>query len=320
MKRGEVGGRTTPGPDNKQSTAQTRAKTLFFGFQADHARSSVDVLGLPWTLFGLPAAFVIAVIFAAPVGWLVLKSFARDAGRARLESGFTIDNYIRFFSDWFYLSVLVDTLVLGSVVVATCIVLGYPVAYFLVRTRTRFRGLLIFLVIAPLLISVVIRNLGWVPLLSANGPINWGLLSLGLVSQPVKLINNFAGVAIGLVHSLLPYMILTLMAVIHRIDRYVEEAALNLGATPWQVFRTVILPLSRPGLVGGYLLVLTATTSAFTTPAVLGGRRVLVMPIFIEQQMRSALLYGFGATAATVLMVTAILLTVGASYSSRTQY
>jgi len=272
--------------------------------------SARDPLQLRWGILSLPGVLVLAAIFAVPVAVLASKSFLKDAGRARIAPGFTLDNYIRFFTDWFYFRVLFDTLVLGCVVVTACVILAYPVAYFLARTRSRYRGFFIFLVVAPLLISVVIRNLGWVPMLSTNGFVNWTLLALGVVDQPLRLLNNFTGVAIGLTHSLLPYMILTLIAVIQRIDHTVEEAALNLGATPWQTFSRVILPLSRPGLLGGYLIVLTASISAFTTPALLGGRRVIVLPIYIEQQMRHALQYAWGATAAAILLLTAIILTL----------
>ena len=269
-----------------------------------------DPLQLRWGLLSLPGVLILCAVFAIPVAALIGKTFFRDAGRARLEPGFTLDNYFRFFSDSFYWRVLFDTFLLGGVVVTACLLLAYPVAYFLARTQNRHRGLLIVLVIAPLLISVVIRNLGWIPILSSNGFVNWTLLALGIVNEPVRLLNNFTAVVIGLTHSLLPYMVLTLIAVIQRIDRSVEEAALNMGATPWQTFVRVVLPLSRPGMIGGYLLVLTTTVSAFTTPAVLGGRRVLVLSIYIEQQIRYALQYAFGATAATILLATTVLLTI----------
>ena len=269
-----------------------------------------DPLGLNWNLLSLPGVVFLVGAFLIPLFFLVSKSFQLDAGRARLEPGFTLANYTRFFGDEFYLGILGRTLLLGLVVVSSCVVLAYPTAYFLARNRSRHRGILIFLIVAPLLISVVIRNLGWIPLLSPNGVLNWILLSLGLISSPLRLLNNFAGVAIGLTHSLLPFMILTLIAVIQRIDRSLEEAAMNLGASPWQTFMYVVLPLSRLGLINGYLIVLTTAISAFTTPALLGGRRVLVLPIYIEQQIRYALQYAFGATAATVLLVAAVLLTI----------
>lgn len=267
-------------------------------------------LAIRWSIVAAPGLLVLCCIFGVPLLALIWKSFFADLGYGQIGTTPSLDNYVRFFSDAFYLQILWNTLLLGMVVVAACIVLGYPIAYLLARTRSVYRGFLIFLVVAPMLISVVIRNLGWVPLLGLNGPINWLLLWFGLVSQPVAFLNSFTGVVIGLTHSLLPYMVLTLVAVIQRIDHSIEEAAMNLGASPWQTFIRVVLPLTRPGLLGGYLLILTTTICSFTTPAILGGGRVVVMPTYIEQQIRHALQYGFGATFATILLITAMVLTI----------
>jgi putative spermidine/putrescine transport system permease protein len=136
------------------------------------------------------------------------------------------------------------------------------------------------------------------------------LLELGVVSSPLRLINNFTGVVIGLVHALLPFMILTLTTVIQRIDADLEEAAASLGAGPWRVFWRVLLPLSLPGVVSGSLIVFTMAISAYTTPAILGGNRVLVMATYIAQQFRTVLNYPAGGTAAAILLVFAAVLTV----------
>jgi putative spermidine/putrescine transport system permease protein len=263
-----------------------------------------DPIQLPWRLISAPAMLVLCGLFAAPIVALIYKSLFKDLSYGRLGQNLTIENYTRFFSDPFYLAILGQTLLIGFITVTVCVLLGYPVAYFLARTHSRYRGILIFLVVAPMLISVVIRNLGWVPVLSSNGLVNWLLIHAGLIEQPLVLLHNTTGVIIGLTQSLIPYMILTLLAVIQRIDHSVEEASMSLGAPPWQTFRRVVLPMSRPGLLGGYLLVLTTSIAAFTTPAVLGGGRVLIMPIYIEQQMRAALRYGFGGALATALILT----------------
>ena len=277
-----------------------------------------DPLRGRWGWYSLPGTIVLGLVFGFPIAYLCVNSFFRHAGLGQVEPDFTLANYSKFLTDWFYLSILADTFLLGAIVVSACVVLAYPVAYFLARTRSRWRGVLIFLVVAPLLISVVIRNLGWLPLLGSNGLVNWFLLTFGIVEEPLKLIHNFTGVAIGLTHSVLPFMILTLTTVIQRIDPTIEEAALNLGASPWQTFWRVVFPLSRPGLLGGYLLVFTLTISAFTTPALMGGKRVMVMATYIEQQVRFVLNYAFGATTAVILMIAAIALTIiAASWEER---
>lgn len=263
-----------------------------------------------WAWFSLPPMVLLAVVFFIPIAHLASFSLRPYAGAGQVGDGLTLANYVRFISDTFYLAVLFDTLLIGVIVVSICMLLAYPVAYVLARTRSRFRGLLVFMVLAPLLIATVVRNLGWFPILGESGMINSILLWSGAVDAPVRLLNNRIGVIVALVHTFLPFMILALVTVIQKIGIDLEEAAQNLGAPPWTTFWKVIFPLSRPGLLAGYLVVFTSVISAFTTPAMMGGKRVLMMSTFIEQQIRSVLNYPFGATAAVVLMVVGCTLTM----------
>lgn len=224
-----------------------------------------------WGWFLLPAQLWLLVIFLLPLFRLGRLSLYRRQGPGTVDYVLTATNYVHFLSDWFYLEVLGRTFLLGLTVTTCCLVLAYPVSYFLARTRTRWRELLIFLVVAPLLISVVIRNLGWMILLGRNGFVNWLLSSAGL-PEPPTLLNNFTGVIIGLTHALLPFMILTLTNVIQRIDYEYEEAAMNLGAGRWLTFRRIILPLSRPGLLAGSLLVFTWPSAPSPLPPCLAAR------------------------------------------------
>ena len=264
----------------------------------------------PWLWILLPTLAVFGLIFAAPLADLILLSFHHMAGPAQVDAAFTLANYRAFVTDPFYLEMLLRTCGLGMLVTLGCLVVGYPVAYYLARTPSRWRGFALFLVISPLLVSAIVRNIGWFPLLSQSGAVNWLLLKLGLIAAPLSLINNFTGVVIGLVHALLPFMILTLTTVIQRIEGDLEEAAANLGAGPLQTFWRVLLPLSLPGVVSGSLLVFAMAISAYTTPAILGGNRVLVMATYIAQQFRSVLNYPAGGTAAALLLLFAIVLTV----------
>ncbi|MDZ4789960.1 MAG: ABC transporter permease [Hyphomicrobiales bacterium] len=270
-----------------------------------------------WSWFILPIVLFLVLFFLLPVLNLAELSLRPHAGPGAVGEALTLANYMRFVTDPFYLGVLFDTAVIGLVVISICLVLAYPVAYVLARTKSRFRGALIFIIIAPLLISTVVRNLGWFPILGGAGLINWALLSTGLITEPLRLMNNTAGVIIALTHTFLPFMILALVTVIQRIGVELEEAARNLGAGPIETFFRVILPLSRPGLMAGYLIVFTSVISAFTTPAMMGGRRVLVMSTLIEQQMRSVLNYAMGATAAMLLMTMAAVLTVASLRRAR---
>jgi len=263
-----------------------------------------------WGALSLPMLLTLAAVFAAPIVSLVGTSFFQMTGPATVGDELTIENYRNFFTDLFYLRIIYNTFWLGTVVVICCLVIGYPVSYVLARTRSRWRGLLLFLVVAPLLVSAVVRNIGWFPILSNSGLVNWLLLKSGLISQPLALISNLTGVVIGLVHALLPFMILTLTTVIQRIEPELEEAAASLGAGPLRTFVHVLLPLSLPGIIGGSLLVFTMAIAAYTTPVIMGGNRVLVMATFIGQQFRTVLDYPLGATSAAVLMVLAGLLSV----------
>jgi putative spermidine/putrescine transport system permease protein len=263
-----------------------------------------------WALLSLPMVLTLAIVFAMPIACLIAFSFFSMTGPAMVGDELTLENYRNFFTDPFYFRILLNTFWLAGTVVLCCLVIGYPVSYFLARTRSRWRGLLLFMVVAPLLVSAVVRNIGWFPILSDSGLVNWVLLQSGLVTTPLQLIGNFTGVVIGLVHALLPFMILTLTTTIQCIEPELEEAAANLGAGPLRTFTHVLLPLSLPGIVGGALLVFTMAIAAYTTPVLMGGNRVLVMATFIGQQFRSVLDYALGATSAAVLMILAGLLSL----------
>ena len=263
-----------------------------------------------WALLSVPMVLTLAAVFAVPIGCLIFLSFFGMTGPAQVGDEFSLENYRNFITDPFYYRIILNTFWLGGVVVLCCLIVGYPVSYFLARTKSRWRGLLLFLVVAPLLVSAVVRNIGWFPILSNTGLVNGLLLKSGLVNEPIPLISNLTGVIIGLVHALLPFMILTLTTVIQRIEPELEEAAANLGAGPLRTFMHVMLPLSLPGMIGGSLLVFTMAIAAYTTPVIMGGNRFLVMSTFIGQQFRTVLDYPLGATSAAVLMVLAGLLSV----------
>ena len=165
---------------------------------------------------------------------------------------FTLTHYLRFLGDPFYLYVLWRTVSLGLWVTGWCLLLGYPLAYFLARSRSRHvRALLLTLLLIPLMTSVVVLSYGWMVILANNGLINKALLALGMIDAPVQLLFNMTGVTIALVAILLPYMILTIMPVIQNIDLSLEEASQSLGAAPWRMFRDVVVPLSLPGVWSG---------------------------------------------------------------------
>jgi putative spermidine/putrescine transport system permease protein len=273
-----------------------------------HAFGEPSSVSRFWPLAALPALALLLVVFALPFLILAESSLHTDAGLAQVSREFTVSNYFTFITDPFYLQILVRTVAMGLVVVLGCAILAYPVAYFVARSDGAVRACAIFFVVAPLLISLVIRNLGMFPILGESGLINTFLRWLGLANEPLRLMNNLVGVEIGLVHALLPLMVLSLVVAIQSIDYEVELAAAGLGAAPIRVFLRVVFPLSRPGLISGSILVFTLATSAYTTPVMLGGNRVLVMSTFLAREMLTALNYAFAATCAVILVATSVLL------------
>ncbi|HEY6434347.1 MAG TPA: ABC transporter permease [Acetobacteraceae bacterium] len=269
-----------------------------------------DALGIGWNGPAIPGLVLLAAGFVVPMLLLVGYSVLHDGTNGQVKGPITAVNYIAIVTDPLYLRVLGNTVLLGVVVTFICACLAYPLAYFLVRSRSRWRGSLMFLMITPLMISSVIRNIGWFPILGDNGAINVVLLAMGLISRPLPLVNNLTGVVIALVHALLPFMTLMLIAVIQAIHPEIEEAARMLGANPWRSFWEVVFPLSRRGLAAGCALVFSIAVSSYTTPTILGGGRVLVMATFIAQQIQSVLRYSFGSALTIVLFVVALSLSL----------
>src|SRR5262249_9432988 len=261
-----------------------------------------------WFVAALPAVLLLLLVFAFPFVSRGENSFDLDEGLTRVSTEFTIANYVTFLSDSFYLQILTRTFGMALVVVLACAVLAYPVAYFVARSSGTLRACAIFFVIAPLMISLVIRNLGLFPILGESGLVNAVLKSLGLIEEPLILLNNMVGVQIGLIHALLPLMILSLVVAIQSVDYDIELAACSLGASPLRVFFRVVLPRTRTGLLSGSGFVFTVASSAYTTAVMMGGNRVLVMSTYLGKEMLSVLNYAFAATCAVVLVATSLLL------------
>lgn len=265
----------------------------------------------PWrgqavVLLLLPTGVALLVFFFLPIFFLFLLSL-RKYIIGTPPSPLTLANYFHFFRDPFYLDILWSTLKLGLAVTGITLVFGYPVAYFLVRTRLPAKNWLRLAVITPLLVSVVIRTYGWLILLSDRGLVNQALVGWGLVDHPVKLLFTYNGVLIGLTHVFLPFMILSLVGVIENINPSLEEAAENLGANWVRRFVWITLPLSLPGIFAGSLLVFSLSIAAYVTPELLGGPSLLVLSTMVYQQIMVVLDWGFGAAIAAILLLVALM-------------
>ena len=189
----------------------------------------------------------------------------------------SMDNYLFLFQDPYYITIYLNSVKMAAVSALLCLLLGYPMAYFITRQSPRLRSLLLLAVILPFWISFLLRVYAWIGLLNTHGVINQTLLWLGLIDQPLALIYNDFAVYLGIVYSYLPFMILPLYANLEKLDTDLEEAAADLGARRWQVFVDVTLPLSLPGIIAGCLLVFIPAIGEFIIPALLGGSDTLMI-------------------------------------------
>ncbi|AKR58202.1 ABC transporter permease [Devosia sp. H5989] len=247
-------------------------------------------------ILALPGLLLLALAFFLPIGQMLVLSVEG-------ENGPTLEHFIRFLSDPFYLGVLWRTVRLSLVITIICAAIGFPLAYIMARVGARTRLWLIVMVILPLMTSVVVRTFGWMVILSRGGLIPDILRDLGLVNRNFALMQTETAIVIGMVQVLLPFMTLSILGVITRIDRRLEEAARTMGCSFVQTVRTVVLPLSLPGLVAGSLLCFTLSASSFVTPNLLGGTRIQVLAASIYKSVTQVLDWPFAAAQAVILFV-----------------
>lgn len=264
-----------------------------------------------WLLMFVPAAVLLA-FFVLPNMLLLSASFLKSESQ-QLTSELTLDNYRFLFSRSLYLEVFVRTFVVGLSVGVIDVLLGYPLAYFLVRTRSRWKGLLIALSLAPLLASVVVRTYGWYIILNRFGVANDVLFGLGLISDRIAFMPSTGAIIIGLAHALLPYAVLTIMGSLNGINPNLELAAMSLGASRTRTFFNVVLPLSLPGIAGAVILVFSIAISAYATPAILGGPATQLAATAIYSFMIHLLDWSIGAALAVILIVSSLLLLYAAA-------
>ncbi len=257
----------------------------------------------PWLLIA-PAAFLLGVFLVLPYLNIVVMSFRMPGQGTPYGPGFTLGNYGKFFSDWFYVGQAINTLLIGFVTTLLCLLLGFPVAWQLARGNSRFRALGYGLVLSPLLVGIVIRSFGWTILLGNNGLINRTLTNMGLIDGPLPLMYNALGIVIALVHVFLPFMILPIMSAIQGIDPSLEAAARSLGASKATAFRRITLPLSLPGIQAGCILVFVLSLSAYVTPSLIGGLRVKTMAVTVVDALIDTFQWPFGSALALVLAAT----------------
>jgi putative spermidine/putrescine transport system permease protein len=262
-----------------------------------------------WLWLAAPYLLLLACFFAVPLANMGVISFYTHASGNLWSSEVTLDNYARIF-DSFYFYLILRTLRIAALSTAACIVLGYPLAYFLARCSKSAAAIGLFLLVMPLMVSTVIRAFGWMVILGRRGLLNAIASSLGL-GPIVNVLYSETAVIIGLVHITLPLMVMPLLASIEKIPVRLEEAATNLGARPLKVFRMVLLPLSMPGLFSGILLCFTVASSVVVTPALLGGRKARMFGNEIYDQVIASFNWPMAASLSVVLIALTFLMIAG---------
>lgn len=253
--------------------------------------------GLGWAA---PAVLFLLVFFIAPLVDNTLNSLQAAGG------GWSVANYVRLVTDDYFVTVILRTLWVSLLATVICILIGYPVAMFLVRHSGRWGTLLVFLLVAPLLTSILMRTYGWQVLFARNGPINVTLLELGLIDRPLRVLQSPVSVMIGLVHILVPFMVISIASVLQGVDRRLEESARILGAGPIRAFLFVTLPLTMSGVVTGAIIVFMMANGSFLTMLLLGNNTVVTLPLLIYQQFTLIGDARLAAAMGNILLVLAV--------------
>ena len=262
------------------------------GLRRDRTWERLSLFGL-----GLPALLLVGITMLAPIAWLFSLSVVGDDG------SFTWQHYARMLEQPSYARTFRTTFEVSLLTTAICVLLGYPLAYFLSQLPRRAANLCMIAVLLPFWTSLLVRTYAWLVLLQRQGLINkWGM-GLGLWDEPLALVHNLTGTLIGMVHIMLPFMILPVYGSMRAIDRDYLKAASNLGAGPVRAFWTVFFPLSLPGLSAGAVIVFILCLGFYVTPAVLGGGKVIMISNRIANDVELFFNWGAASALGVVLLV-----------------
>ncbi len=273
----------------------------------------------PWLLSG-PALLLFVGLLLVPLLLTVVLSFSVYDSATVTGEGYTLASYIEVLSDSYFQEIFLRTGGMSLAVTLLCIILGVPEALILSRMRSPWRAIFLVVILGPLLISVIVRTLGWAILIGNEGLINSVLQSLGLIDSPIKMLYTVGGVTVALTHVLIPFMIISVWASIQKLDPSVENAGLSLGASRTMVLRRVIFPQIMPGVLSGSIIVFALAASAFATPAILGGRRIKVVATAAYDEFTATLNWPLGAAIAILLLIAMLAIILGSNYLVERRY
>jgi ABC-type spermidine/putrescine transport system permease subunit I len=278
---------------NKAGNELINAKEL----KADGVREQRLLLSL-----ATPALLAVIAIIVIPVGWLFYLSFVGNDGQLSLE------NYQKMIVYKSYARTFVTTFQVSLLTTLLCILIGYPLAYFLAILPARLAGFFMLAVLLPFWTSLLVRTYAWLVLLQKNGILNDFGMAAGLWDEPIKLVHNLTGTLIGMAHIMLPFLVLPLYSSMRKIERDMMHAAANLGASPIQAFWKVYFPLSISGMVAGSLIVFVLCLGFYVTPAVLGGGRVVMVATQITAILENQYNWGAASALGVVLLVATLVI------------
>jgi putative spermidine/putrescine transport system permease protein len=267
-----------------------------------------------------PATIFVTIGLLVPIVILFRYSLNQFVPGKMMVEAWTIENYVLFVTDPYYTAAFYRTLRVAVIVTALCLLLAFPLAYKLARTQSRYKNLMIMLLVLPLFVGNAVRAAGWMTLLGNRGFLNVTLQWIGITSEPITFMYTEFAVIVGILAVNLPYVVLTLQSVLEGIDRAVEDAAFSLGAGPITMVRRVLLPLALPGFAAGAIFCFILTMNAYATPVLLGGPQFVMMGPLVYVQFAAKSNWPFGAAVSFILMTATLILTAAANLMVQRRY
>lgn len=259
-------------------------------------------------LLGIPAVILIFIFMILPITNMVDMSFRTPGTTDPFGDDYTVTHYTRILGDGYYWGVLVRSLLTAGVVTALCLIVSYPIAWHMSKARGMKAAILYACIASPLMTGVLVRNFGWMIVVALNGPVNETLMALGIIDRPFRVLFTQGLVVFALVHVFVPFMVLPINNALRNIPENLVEASASMGASRYQVFRDIVLPLSFPGIQPGVILVYVLAVAAYVTPALLGGQMVSYMPTLIIGELTGTFQWPFGSALAIVLSLSTVLI------------
>jgi putative spermidine/putrescine transport system permease protein len=273
----------------------------------------------PWLLSG-PALMLFVGLLLIPLVLTLTLSFRVFDDTSGIQASYTLKNYWEVVSDPYYGTIFLRTAGLAFAVTVLSVLLGVPETIVLARMRRPWQSVCLVVVLGPLLISVVVRTLGWQILLGNNGVFNNILQMLQITDRPIRLVFTMTGTVIALTHVLVPFMVMSVWATMQKLDPQVEWAGRSLGGSSFVVFRRVVLPQILPGVLSGSIIVFALSASAFATPALIGGRRLKVVATAAYDEFLGTLNWPLGASIAVLLLIANVAIVIGCSRLAEQRY